>query len=96
MDRSSTPLDMEKLIKNAQDGLYDPHYEYTETEENGKVEQSCNRTSISSIKDMILNSGELIGGEGVSDPGMTSFDFESYLDDRGGEYIERIEFRKTR
>jgi hypothetical protein len=93
--RNSTSKNTEEMIRNATEGLYSPHYEYTENEFEGKVEQNCSRTTIGSLKDHILVSGELVSGDEVDDPGMANFDLEEYLSSFSGKYIRSIIFKKT-
>jgi hypothetical protein len=96
VNKQSSPKELEILIKNVNDGLYSPHTEYTETEFDGKVEQGCYRTSVRSIKDIILKSGRLISADDVSDADVRTFDFEDYLSNHGGKYISSIEFKQAR
>ncbi len=96
VDRNSPPWQMEVLIENANNGLLSPHIQYTELEYEGKTEVACVRTSVDTLKNIILNSGKFLSGDGTAVTDDLSFDFEEYLSDFGNKYIDSISFRQTR
>lgn len=96
VDSNSTPRDLEVLIRNAQDGLYTPHYEYTEDEYEDRINEGCSRTSVGDLKDIILGAGKLVSSSNYSNPDYRYFDFDNYLDSISGYYIADIEFSKSR